>query len=226
MGTDQDSARTRHAMIEAAGKLFAKHGYDSVTVRQIVAEAKVSLSALNYHFGDKRTLYREVLSSACDSGQDWDSLGPAAATMPARQALRVVATLSLNDYVGEGFDWRIKLFERELLDPSEAFHEVIRHRLLPDFRNICAILAAVTGRQAEDPAVQFGVITLYTLASTFGVKRRALERISPGVMKAAVAGDAFVEVLSELAIDAVNRFEEFSGNATAPRKRSGAGGRR
>ncbi len=58
MGTKADTDRTRSNMIEAAGELFAKHGYHGVSVRDICTRASASLSALNYHFRDKDGLFK------------------------------------------------------------------------------------------------------------------------------------------------------------------------
>lgn len=44
-----------------AEQLFAVHGYDGTTLRQITQLAKVNLAAVNYHHGDKETLYLEII---------------------------------------------------------------------------------------------------------------------------------------------------------------------
>jgi AcrR family transcriptional regulator len=45
----------------AAESLFAECGYDGTTLRQITQKAKVNLAAVNYHHGDKESLYLEIL---------------------------------------------------------------------------------------------------------------------------------------------------------------------
>ena len=52
----------RQKLIRAAGQVFAEVGYDAATVRQITDRAEVNVASINYHFGDKLHLYREVLS--------------------------------------------------------------------------------------------------------------------------------------------------------------------
>src|ERR1700681_1917425 len=52
----------RRKLIRAAGQVFAEVGYDAATVRQITDKAEVNVASINYHFGDKLNLYREVLS--------------------------------------------------------------------------------------------------------------------------------------------------------------------
>lgn len=49
-------------ILNAAEALFAQHGFAGVSLRQITAAAKVNLAAVNYHFYDKESLYREILS--------------------------------------------------------------------------------------------------------------------------------------------------------------------
>lgn len=53
---------TRRKILDAAGRIFAEVGYEAATVRQITESAGVNVSSINYHFGDKETLYREVLT--------------------------------------------------------------------------------------------------------------------------------------------------------------------
>lgn len=48
-------------VLDYAEELFAQHGYDGTTLRQITSAAKVNLAAVNYYHGDKESLYKEVL---------------------------------------------------------------------------------------------------------------------------------------------------------------------
>jgi AcrR family transcriptional regulator len=47
--------------LDAAEKLFADNGFNATSLREITTAAKVNLAAVNYHFGDKESLYREVV---------------------------------------------------------------------------------------------------------------------------------------------------------------------
>ncbi|MGE0483140.1 MAG: TetR/AcrR family transcriptional regulator [Gammaproteobacteria bacterium] len=52
---------TRERILDAAERLFARSGYDGVSLRQITREAGVELALANYHFGPKAELYRAVV---------------------------------------------------------------------------------------------------------------------------------------------------------------------
>ena len=60
---------TRERLITAATRLFAEHGYRTVSVREICSEAGANVSAVNYHFAGKLGLYREVVSRAIQTIQ-------------------------------------------------------------------------------------------------------------------------------------------------------------
>jgi AcrR family transcriptional regulator len=54
--TEEAQAATKAAVFNAAERLFALNGFQSVSVRDITAEAGVNLASVNYHFGSKDAL--------------------------------------------------------------------------------------------------------------------------------------------------------------------------
>ncbi|MBI1252158.1 MAG: TetR family transcriptional regulator [Alphaproteobacteria bacterium] len=73
-----DRSNGRERILDEAMQLFAEHGFDSVTVRDIAAKADVSVGLINHHFGSKEGLreavdakfirqFEEVLDSAAPS---------------------------------------------------------------------------------------------------------------------------------------------------------------
>ena len=51
---------TRQRILDTAEILFTEYGFDATTLRQITGAAAVNLAAVNYHFGSKDELIREV----------------------------------------------------------------------------------------------------------------------------------------------------------------------
>ncbi|HWQ39110.1 MAG TPA: TetR/AcrR family transcriptional regulator [Burkholderiales bacterium] len=51
---------TRERILAAAEALFMERGYAATSLREITSRARVNLAAVNYHFGSKAALVREV----------------------------------------------------------------------------------------------------------------------------------------------------------------------
>ena len=58
--TEEAQAATKAAVFNAAERLFALHGFQNVSVRDITADAGVNLASVNYHFGAKDALLFEI----------------------------------------------------------------------------------------------------------------------------------------------------------------------
>eukprot|EP01041_Mallomonas_annulata_P039247 gene39247-62891_t len=50
----------QHAILLAAEKLFAQHGYRAVSIRQIAQEAGVPLALVSYYHGQKHELFKAI----------------------------------------------------------------------------------------------------------------------------------------------------------------------
>lgn len=53
---------TKDKILNAAEALFAEHGFEQTSLRQITAEADVNLASVNYHFGSKKALIQAVIA--------------------------------------------------------------------------------------------------------------------------------------------------------------------
>jgi AcrR family transcriptional regulator len=54
-----DSSKER--LVKAATELFARRGFDGVTIRDLAEAANVNVAAVHYHFGGKNELYAAVI---------------------------------------------------------------------------------------------------------------------------------------------------------------------
>ena len=66
MRTQTQQTDTRAAILACADKLFLSHGFTGVSVRQITLASGTNVASVNYHFGDKTGLFREVLAARLD----------------------------------------------------------------------------------------------------------------------------------------------------------------
>jgi AcrR family transcriptional regulator len=54
-------ADTKKNILDAAEKLFSRHGFAATSLRILTKEAGVNLAAVNYHFGSKEELIKAVI---------------------------------------------------------------------------------------------------------------------------------------------------------------------
>lgn len=55
------------AVIEAAGELFSRHGFDGVSLRDIAKKAGVNHGLIHRHFGSKENLRRQTMQHMADA---------------------------------------------------------------------------------------------------------------------------------------------------------------
>lgn len=60
----RDAMATRTAILKAARRAFAAHGYDGAGLREIAAEAGVTAMLVNRYFGSKEGLFAEAINDA------------------------------------------------------------------------------------------------------------------------------------------------------------------
>ena len=57
----KDPGSMKAKILAAARGLFGEYGFHGTTTRMIAEKAKIDISTLHYHWGDKRDLYEAVL---------------------------------------------------------------------------------------------------------------------------------------------------------------------
>ncbi|MDP7061320.1 MAG: TetR/AcrR family transcriptional regulator [Planctomycetota bacterium] len=57
---------TKQRILDAARTLFAEHGFPATSLREITKHAEVNLAAVNYHFGSKDGLLKELVNECIE----------------------------------------------------------------------------------------------------------------------------------------------------------------
>ena len=114
---------TRQALITAALAVFAEKGFTAGSVRDITRRAKANGAAVNYHFGGKEGLYREVLRNALAAFENNARVDDAEAeTLPRREALaRFVRQQLVPLTKRDQFSRYLRLFAWEQVSASDVF---------------------------------------------------------------------------------------------------------
>jgi AcrR family transcriptional regulator len=61
MNAVEIKADTKQRILDSAERLFAERGFDGISLRAIIADAKVNLAAIHYHYHSKEALLEAVI---------------------------------------------------------------------------------------------------------------------------------------------------------------------
>lgn len=178
---------TRERLLKIAARLFADKGFAGASVRQIVQEAGANISAIRYHFGDKRGLYRAVISYLIEDlnqkiFSQINGLTPTtdAYALSEQQAWQWLHVL-MDRLLDIGFSRRNRLLERiilrEKLSSSSENSQLafIEHPLLADCL-LPRLVAHLTGLAENSEELMFLTTALFGQIPSFHVHRSIILR--------------------------------------------------
>jgi AcrR family transcriptional regulator len=145
---------TRERILETATGLFAEQGFRRVTIRGICRAAGVNLAAVNYHFGDKAGLYREVVQAAIDAMRGTtEEARREGAGRPAEERLHVFVRTFVRRLLASGQPRIQRLVQREMSDPTGLLDRVVAEAVRPRIEYLSGIMVELLGCVADDPRV-------------------------------------------------------------------------
>jgi len=180
----EDAVRTRKRLLSAASEVFAEKGYCDSTIAEICERAKANVAAVNYHFGDKETLYIEAWRhSFSESLKVHPPDGGIRDDERPEERLRGQVAALLRRIADEN-NKEFLIVHRELANPTGLLEEVARKELRPLREKMEALVRELLGPRASDTEVRFCAIGIVSQCITPMLVRR-MERgrqdDSPGI---------------------------------------------
>lgn len=126
-------ARTRSRIVEFARRLFNRHGFEQVSIDEIMAHAGLTRGGFYNHFDSKDQLYAAAVTSyiSCNPFAVQSAKAAPPITEPRRLA-RMLVDLYLSDEVLDDIDMHCPLYAlpadvaRAGLSPQQAYTDLIR----------------------------------------------------------------------------------------------------
>ncbi len=172
---------TRRQLLEAAGEVFAEAGFRDATVREICRRAGANVAAVNYHFGDKETLYTEVLRYAHGKAlEKYPPLLDVPADAPPEQKLRAFVLSFLLRIFDRGPNaWHGKLMSREMIEPTAALDSLVEERMRPMAGQLREIVAEILGCPPDDERVRLCGMSVVSQCVFYHHCRPVVSRLFP-----------------------------------------------
>jgi AcrR family transcriptional regulator len=177
---DYEHEATRKRLLDAAGEVFGRVGFERATVREICEAAGTNIASIKYHFGGKFQLYEAVFGFWFDAAIEKFpvDLGQAEARND-RQRLRAFIFMMLSRLMGPGKPaWHGRLIAREMAEPTGVFETAIKGTIRPVLAQLVPILHGICG---ELPKMKFERALLSVIAQCVFYQhgRPVLERVFP-----------------------------------------------
>ncbi len=164
-GRTHDAEGARKAILDAAEKVFAEHGFDGARIDAIAAEAAYNKSLIFQYFDDKLGLYAEVIRRADDQTRGLQTEAFAALLdgeiVSDPHKLRALIERWLRAY----FDYLVehpniaRIYLWEMAEGWQTYAKILSQRDYEDVEQISAVLPKLQRsgvlRSDFDPIIQF-----------------------------------------------------------------------
>jgi TetR/AcrR family transcriptional regulator, regulator of cefoperazone and chloramphenicol sensitivity len=158
----EDFSKTRGRLLKAAAEIFAVKGYRDATIADICARAEANTAAVNYHFRDKESLYREAWrQSLMESLKAYPPDGEVGDNAPPEERLRGQIKALLNRITDEN-NKEFPIVQRELANPTGLLEDVMRDEIEPMKVRMHSVIRELLGPDATETQVQSCEISIFS----------------------------------------------------------------
>jgi AcrR family transcriptional regulator len=217
---------THERLVEEARKLFAADGYRRVTVRQVCAAARANVAAINYHFGGKYGLYREVLDEAIAvMRQTSEGAMAASAGGTAEQRFRAFVRVFLHRVGASPDSWIRQLMAHELAEPTEALDDVVREVIAPRIDYMANLVAEILGVDVGDERVMRCVLSV-SMQFQAAMANPVSKRLVPGFTGDAESLERLAQHIADFSIGGIRAMGDDGSHKSQVTRRKSQGARR
>lgn len=169
---------TKSRLVESAIKLFALHGYDGTTTKQICDNANANIAALHYHFESKENLYLSIIQQFGN-----ESLGSALRTLSAPSSLEELRTrleMFLHEVLAlclQNIDL-VRIVQNETEHMNERSQTVVQNTFMKMFESLVSFFADASKKKL----LATGVDPMFAASSIFSQLSQAI-RGEPAAQK-------------------------------------------
>ncbi|QBE64658.1 CerR family C-terminal domain-containing protein [Pseudoduganella lutea] len=136
-----DGEQSRERLLGAAMRLFAAQGFNATSTREIALAAGANVAAIAYYFGDKAGLYRAALTDFMPPPEkniaQFDQPGFTLREMLHGYYTQLLAPMMEGDIA----QLRLRMWLREVLEPTGIWQNEIDNGIRPEFEALAAVLA-------------------------------------------------------------------------------------
>ncbi len=175
MVSRRNGLATRERLLNAACEVFAERGYHGARLADICRRAKANIAAVNYHFGDKASLYVETWKHAFR--KDLEE-GPLVSNdLPPRERFAQLIRYLLFSFVKKSRHGQFtRLYFQELANPTGLIGDALQKLIEPRRMFLLKLLSELSGLEMNDERLLFCELSIINQCrAVFTVRREDLE---------------------------------------------------
>jgi AcrR family transcriptional regulator len=175
----EDLTRTR--LIDAAGEVFAEHGYQAGTIREICTLAGANVAAVNYHFRDKMGLYVAVMQNSLFAAPPADVRALLEKSATPEEALRQMIHRMLQRMYGkrEPGGWHVRIMAHELAQPTAALDRVVAEVIEPSYAAMRDIIGRILALPPDHDTTRLCALSVVSQVVHYAHAQPVIVRIWP-----------------------------------------------
>ncbi|MCB1205010.1 MAG: CerR family C-terminal domain-containing protein [Verrucomicrobiae bacterium] len=153
---ERDPEARKERILAAAAVVFAKGGFAAGNVREISRRARVNVASINYYFGSKEGLYRELLVASHQQALQQERPVKLEDGRDAREALGNWIAFCLRFVLLKRPSHPVlgKLMAHEMRQPTAALNELVKLIVRPIFAELQRIVEALGDGLMEKSEVE------------------------------------------------------------------------
>ena len=193
--TEQSIDATRTRLLDAALEVFSEKGFSKASVRDICQRAQANIAAINYHFGDKAQLYREVFERVASR---LESFAQALELDDPRQALttyyrQLLAPLAEGDRAMQV----ARLRSREEFEPTGLLPDMRCTLLKPVHERLVQFVCREVGAKQADAHIDRLAFSLVGMGTFYLHAQPVVEALKPEILTGPAWLDDLANQLAE-----------------------------
>jgi AcrR family transcriptional regulator len=211
-----DGVQSRERLLLAAMRLFAEQGFAKTSTREIALAAGTNIASISYYFGDKAGLYRAAFTEPAPQPNE----DIAAFTNPAntlRESLLAFYAQLLGPLKqGDMARLCMRLWYREMLEPTGVWHEKVDNGIRPAHAGLMLLLSRHMGvpNRDDDDDLSRLAFCVVGLAIQLMMTRDVVEKIRPQLLEGDAAIDTWMARIATYAVAMIDA--EQARRAAAP----------
>lgn len=214
-----EQQQTRQRLIEAAGAVFAEHGFRAATVRDICRRAGANVAAVNYHFGGKEGLYDHVLRFAHRQLAPSRDVSESAKLQCPQTRLKLMIKGFFRELLEQNHvGWHTQVVAREMIEPTAALDRLVEQEIRPRSAIFEGVIRQILGPKATPAEVGLCVFSIISQCVFYLHSRPVIERLRPNL---SYSPQEVAKVAEHVARFSLAALENWSGGKQGGRARPG-----